>query len=192
MLSSTFGILWIYGAFKTTGNSGTKNKVYSWRQWPSSRSLERGPSSRLQHVFSQSELVFFSLKIPTCSELTEVWDFPVLSFQLFWMRQKSCWIDSMASVFNLLWPMILHVNVFPFKLGKETLKPRPHTLSTELQANDCFAMFAVSLWFLPNHSLLNLWFPICFVMFYVQCPLNTNMFYLLFLFIWKSVKNICQ
>jgi hypothetical protein len=38
---------------------------------------------------------------------------------LFWMWQKSCWIDSM--------------NVYPFNLGKETLKPRhrPHTHSTE-------------------------------------------------------------
>jgi hypothetical protein len=52
--------------------------------------------------------------------------------------------------------MVLHAN--PFKLEKETLKPRPHTISTEYQAGDCFSTLAVSHWFLSNHSLLNLTF----------------------------------
>jgi hypothetical protein len=33
------------------------------------------------------------------------------------------------------------------------------------QNSDCFATLAVSLWFLPNHSLLNFRFPTCCVMF---------------------------
>jgi hypothetical protein len=91
--------------------------------------LERGPSSRLgipswmivQNVFSQLELVF--VRVPSCLELTEVWHFPVPSFQLFWTQQKSCWIDSIANVFNFSWPIVIHVNVYPLNLEKRSLNP---------------------------------------------------------------------
>jgi hypothetical protein len=36
----------------------------------------------------------------------------VLNFRVsgcFLMQQKSCWIDSIGNVFNLFWPMVLHV-----------------------------------------------------------------------------------
>jgi hypothetical protein len=79
--------------------------------------LESALSSRLpswmtvQNIFSQ----WSSLK-------SEISKFP--SFQLFWVGEN---------VFNLFCLMVLHVNVYYFKLGKENLKPRlgPHTLSTE-------------------------------------------------------------
>jgi hypothetical protein len=153
------GILWIYAAFKTTGNS---EKKQGWI---------------MTSVIIRSERLEFP------SWMTVQMHFPVvaiyiyLSSHLFWMRQKSCWIDSMANVFNLFWPMVLHVNVYPFKLGKETLKPKLHTLPTEQQASDCFATRAVSHWFLPKHSLLNLQFTTC-VMLVSNWPMSTDKFYL--------------
>jgi hypothetical protein len=118
--------LWahFYGAFKTTGNSLKKTRLNHDDSDLQAGALEKRPefptwNSELDdcsNVFSQSELVFF--RVPSCLELTEVWVFPVPSFELFWMRQKSYWIESMANVFNLFRPIVLHVNVYPFKLRK--------------------------------------------------------------------------
>jgi hypothetical protein len=130
----------------------------SWRQWSSGRCSRKRPEfttwMTVQSVFSQSELVF--LRVHSCLELTEVWHFPGLSLQLFWMQQKSCWIDSMANVFNLFWPMVLHVNVYPFKLRKETLKPRlgPHTLSTKKQWFICNCLQLATDSFQTSHCLV--------------------------------------
>jgi hypothetical protein len=102
------GILWIYCAFKTTLEKTRLNHDVSDLQVGA---LERSLSSlsgilswmTVQNVFSQSELVFS--RVASCLELL---DFPVLSFQMFLMWQKSC---------------ECHVNVYPFKPGKRPLKP---------------------------------------------------------------------
>jgi hypothetical protein len=84
----------------------------------------------------------------------------------------------MANVFNLFWPMVLHVNVYPFKLGKETIKSilGPHTLSTEYQASDCFATLAVSHSFQTfiEFEISNL---LCNV--YVQWPMSTDVLFII-------------
>jgi hypothetical protein len=65
----------------------------------------------------------------------------------------------MVNLFNLFWHMVLRVNVYHFKLGKETLSDRcfkssnpdlDHTSSPPnswqgKQNSDCFATLAVSL-----------------------------------------------
>ena len=110
ILSSKSGILWIDGAFKTTGNS-EKTRVNHDVSDLQRRALERGQSSRLgnpswmtaQNLFSVGATFF--PKDPSCLELTKVWDFPVQSFQLFWTWQKSCWITEgpMYSTFSGPW-----------------------------------------------------------------------------------------
>jgi hypothetical protein len=95
--------------------------------------LERGPSSRLgtqswvtvQNVFSQSDLVFSEFPVVLNSMKSEI--------SLF--RVSSCFERDRGHAGLTAWPML---NVYPFKLGKETLKPRLGP-----QSSDCFAMLAV-------------------------------------------------
>ena len=73
------GILWIYGAFKTTGNS-EKTRLNNNVSDLQVVALEKGLSSQLeipswmivQNLFSQSELIVFAPRVPSCLELTEV------------------------------------------------------------------------------------------------------------------------
>ena len=95
-LSSKSGILWIYGAVKTTGNS-EKNKAESWSQRSSGWSFRKRP-----------KFLTLNFELDDCSKhIFPVWahffqssqlSWIQLNFQMFWKHHKSCWIDSMVNV----------------------------------------------------------------------------------------------
>jgi hypothetical protein len=127
ILSSKSGILWIYGAFKTTGNSA-KNKV-KWCQWSSDRSSRKRPEFPICELYDHLKGIFSAP-----------------SFLLFWAEVMLDWQHGQCWMFICL---SLEKRALNPDLG-------PRTHSTEKQASDCFAMLGVSHWFLPNHSLLNM------------------------------------
>jgi predicted XRE-type DNA-binding protein len=96
--SSKSAILWIYGAFKTTGNSKKKTRLNHDISDLQFRALERGQRSQLgipswitvQNVFSQSEIsvVLNSLK-SEISQLREV--------MLDWQNGQ-CWMFILLSL----------------------------------------------------------------------------------------------
>ena len=101
VLSSKSGILWIYGAFKTTGNSGKKNKIESWwHHWSSVHSSRKRPDLQFR--------VGWSFKMYFRSQSSFIPNFPVVLNSLSSFRSsewtvvlcahKSCFIDSMANI----------------------------------------------------------------------------------------------
>jgi hypothetical protein len=73
-LSSKSGILWIYGAFKTTGNSGKKIMNHDDVSDLQVVALERGLSSRFSIQVENRifPVVASFTRVPSCLELTKV------------------------------------------------------------------------------------------------------------------------
>ena len=129
-----------------------------WRQWSSGcRWRKRSKFPIYNFELDESSKRIFSVVacFSPSSQLFWTHTSQILKYRvkLIWAWHKSSFIDSMANVecWQEKSPLILDLG--------------PHSHSTEQQAKDCFAVLAISHWFLPNHSLLNLQFPTCCVMF---------------------------